>query len=457
MLTNLRIQNFKSLRDTEDLEIKPLTFFVGPNSSGKTSVFQFLLALKQTVESTDQRTPLLVQSRYVNLGTFKDIVWKHNNKLPLKIEFSMDLKFYELSSEIPELHKSNFVIDFNVRKGGKKEGTIYLSKLIYSSKTFKKRDVQKPLSSEPESIEEVYFDVFKKPRRGAYYLKILKPEEFKKGARGANRVSVSKFYRFLPEITRPVYIKKGSFNFEYYSFLVLNLIEMGDKTEYFFKKLFHLGPLREKPRRIYTSSGAEPESVGEGGEYIADVLWVNKKIRKDVDTWIEKFDIGLKFKLDELKRGSHIFEIKFEDINTKIPVNLIDVGFGVSQLLPIIVESILSPPDSVLLIEQPEIHLHPRAQTLIGEFFVEIAKKRNKNLIIETHSDLIISSVATSVAKGDIKPSDVVIYYFDPKPEGTNIKKITINEDGQYENFPKDFFEERFDEAMKKIDITLSR
>ena len=160
--------------------------------------------------------------------------------------------------------------------------------------------------------------------------------------------------------------------------------------------------------------------------------------------------------LQELRKDSKRYEVLLKDYYTGTWVTIANVGFGASQLLPIIVECFNSN-STTILIEQPEIHLHPKAQALMGDLLVDSVKNIKRSIIVETHSDLIISRVCTCIAKGDIKPENVAIYYFDPSKDGTIISKIEINEDGQIRDFPEGFFEERFNEVIERTDIVFDK
>lgn len=132
-------------------------------------------------------------------------------------------------------------------------------------------------------------------------------------------------------------------------------------------------------------------------------------------------------------------------------MNIADIGFGASQTLPIIIESFYAPSDSVILIEQPEIHLHPKAQSILGDLFIKATKENNRTFIVETHSEHMLSRVRRRIAENKINASDIAIYYFKPTPEGTKIQRVTLNDQGQYESFPEGFFEEDVIEAFEHL------
>ncbi len=115
-------------------------------------------------------------------------------------------------------------------------------------------------------------------------------------------------------------------------------------------------------------------------------------------------------------------------------------------------EQKLSAADSLILIEQPEIHLHPKAQSILGDLFIAASNNGKRHFIIETHSEHLLSRVRRRIAEGKIKKEDVIIYYFENTFDGTNIKQLKLNDKGQYNAFPKGFFEEAYDEAVKHLE-----
>lgn len=432
VFSKIHIKNFKALRDTGELDVKPLTFLVGPNSSGKTSLIQALLALRQTVRSTDQQTPLILND-YVDLGSYRDVVFKHNEKNYIHINF-----------ENPDIRCE---LVFSVYTSGKNKGIIYLKSLYVNGK-----DVPMPQKEKKKFLErDINFSVQKRAKGGGHFI-IMNDED-----NGVEQsIILLKFYTILPEKEFKDLDKFGEYLLGHPDLFFATVI-FGRVIKNIFDGVYHIGPLRNEPERTYLAAGASPSDVGKWGEETVDILLSKEELKEKVKLWLKNFDISLGFDLEELKGKSggatSIYEIMLRDPNTKTEVNLVDVGFGASQILPIIVQGFNAPKNSLILIEQPEIHLHPKAQATMGDLLVDIAKSNDRKLIIETHCDLLIRRVCKNILQKKIDHADIVIYYFEPTDNGTEIKTITINENGQFENFPDGFFEEGFEEAMEMAEL----
>ncbi len=445
MLKEIRIKNFKCLKDTGTIEIKPLTFLVGPNSSGKSSLFQFLLALRQTSQCQDDDYPLILQD-YVDLGSYNDLIYGHDERNELEINFS----FRVMKGKEVIVKYYSYIFDLlKVRRRGKIGSKIFLEKINYQG-PFTFVDIVE--GNEGEDSNNIRFAKFKEskfkyvnieitrePKSNNFNLKFLAPDELKDRQ---FLCQVGHFFRIMR-------IKGEVFPIPFF--------ELSEDVEKYLSTLFHIGPLREEPQRVYTGAGIIPKDVGKTGKWSVDALLVETEAQRKAKYWLERFGIASDIYIRELRKGSKRYEVILKDVHTGMEVNLTDVGFGTSQVLPIVIESYIVPDNSTILLEQPEIHLHPRAQAMMGELLVDVIKNSNKFFIVETHSDLILAKVCTLVASKDISIDDLVIYYFDPKSTGTEITKIKVNQDGQYENFPLGFFEERYEEALKKAEIILGR
>jgi AAA ATPase domain len=235
--------------------------------------------------------------------------------------------------------------------------------------------------------------------------------------------------------------------------------QLAREVEALFSRVFYIGPLRESPKRIYIATGEAPQDVGLKGELSVDVLWVQARRKSTrerllgrVNHWMREFGLAVDVRLDRV--GGNNYSVIFEDPNTLLRVNLADVGFGASQVLPIVIEGFYARDRAMLLIEQPEIHLHPRAQGVLGDLLIDIATfEGGKTVLVETHSEHVLSRIRRRIAERQISRDSVAIYYCEPTPGGTVVREIGINSQGQYEHegLPKGFFEEGYQETMAQF------
>jgi predicted ATPase len=134
-----------------------------------------------------------------------------------------------------------------------------------------------------------------------------------------------------------------------------------------------------------------------------------------------------------------------------------DIGFGASQLLPVIVAGYYAPEESLLIAEQPEIHLHPKAQTKLGDLFIDISN-HNKQLLVETHSEHILMRIQRRVADKTISNKRVALYYCEPSKRGTSVRRINLDEYGQLQSdLPPSFFEESYLESKAHLEAMIAR
>lgn len=439
MITNLRIQNFKALKDTTELRFKPLTLLIGPNSSGKSSILQSLLMLRQTVVSSDTKTALILDD-YVRLGSFRNIVWNHDGKNVINLRIGSEDTFWELS--------------FSVLRTGRTAGSIYLKRLDFTGSI--------PVLPKYYGKEPITFSISKEPKKKSYRLTLSIPCELTVGS-----LSVGRFDKFIAsypfrrklqkEIESHLARRaKGEKKYQRVQLIMGQIMYATDFLSFLLKQISHVGPLREEPQPLYASTGALPKEVGKRGQWaITTYLQAPKTERQQIDEWLKRLGMVSQFKVKQLGRHLRFYEARVQDSHTGVASTILDVGFGLSQILPLVVQSVCMGKDELLLIEQPEIHLHPKAQAEMGSFFVDQAL-RKKRFIIETHSELLLSRICTHIAEKRIRLQDVAVYYFDPTSEGTKVLTININEKGEYENFPEGFFEESYKEALSRMKTTLA-
>lgn len=386
-----------------------------------------LLTLKQTVDSTDFHNALIANDNWIQLGAYPEFVYKGESKrnISISMELTTPARFDKM--EIPGDIRFNFSLKYN-----HKTTQIELDK------------------SEISAGEEYKLQIIHKKNRNEYYAKITYKNNGEQNITKYNNVFPLKFYNFVPSLKKGETFEenlKGRLPPRIY--WKLNLI-----IEDVLRDFFYLGPLRDYPRRFYITSGQSPPDVGIRGERAVDVLWLShrsdSKVENEVRNWLKKFDIAQDIKLTRVRKGNY-YIVNIVDPQTETEVNIADIGFGASQTLPIIIESFYAPSDSVILIEQPEIHLHPKAQSILGDLFIKATKENNRTFIVETHSEHMLSRVRRRIAENKINASDIAIYYFKPTPEGTKIQRVTLNDQGQYESFPEGFFEEDVIEAFEHL------
>jgi len=220
--------------------------------------------------------------------------------------------------------------------------------------------------------------------------------------------------------------------------------------QYFDQNFVYLGPLREYPHRFYISSGERPLDVGLRGERTIDFLYLDRvKITDQINYWLRKFNIAKEINVASVGVEG-VWKVELVNVVTKMSDNLKDVGFGVSQILPIVTEGIMAQQGTTIIVEQPEIHLHPRAQARLADLFIDLAKQ-NKSFVIETHSEHMLLRFARRIAEGGLRKRDIAIYDFRLTRNGTKITEIPFDDQGNLKKWPGGFFETELEETMKHI------
>ena len=253
---------------------------------------------------------------------------------------------------------------------------------------------------------------------------------------------------FLPDL------KRGSYSVT--TKIISRIIEealSSVRSNFTHESVNHISPLRAHPRRFYFLDKANINTVLDtlDGNSLAEVLKENYTVKESVNSWLSRF--GLKVDVSTIQDVVHQLKIHQHTLD----LDITDVGFGISQILPIIVQGFLSFKDSLTMVEQPEIHLHPKMQADLADLFIDIISgnatfsKRDKNkqanfqkhLLIETHSEYLLKRLMRRINEGVISSDQVAIYFIEPpKKEGdpSLIVEKEISKEGGFE-WPKDFYE----------------
>jgi predicted ATPase len=240
-----------------------------------------------------------------------------------------------------------------------------------------------------------------------------------------------------------------------------------DYIRYFFSHAVkYLGPLRDEPKPVYPLAGAaDPSDVGFRGEHTAAVLDIHKsksieyiptaqfsgasgaqspisaRLADAVQDWLVYMGVGSNFHTLDLGKLGH--ELKISTQGSQLEHDLTQVGVGVSQVLPILVLALLAEAGSTLIFEQPELHLHPKVQSRLADFFVSMTLL-GKQCVVETHSEYLINRLRFRAASdsGSSVADSVIIYFVEKEASKSAYRRVTIDELGGLDSWPAGFFDE---------------
>jgi len=229
--------------------------------------------------------------------------------------------------------------------------------------------------------------------------------------------------------------------------------------EKFFRSICYLGPLRTKADRLYSWTGMEPESAGHSGENtIAAILAARtRKISMGYKKATRPFEqiIAMKlkemslieeFRVNQISEQRQEYEVKVRTKGSTDWVDLPDVGFGISQVLPVLVQCFYAPANSIIIMEQPEIHLHPNAQSALADVMIDVinsrenGKDRNIQLIIETHSEHFLRRLQRRIAEDLVSQEKVSAYFANVSQTPAKLDPLQIDMFGNIQNWPPNFF-----------------
>jgi hypothetical protein len=436
MITSFHLQNFKAWRDTGRVRLAPLTVLFGANSAGKSSLGHWLLALKQTAQSTDRRRALHLgdDRSLIDLGTYRDCL--HGHDLSRRLDFSLRWS----------LPKRLTVTD--PLSGATRTGTELGLDCAMAADTTEQPEVRALRYRLLDGLNETLSVNLERGSTNQLSLTATGYKLVPMSGRSGPLDPPEKFYR----------VGEASLaRFQNAAFLS----DFALALESLLSRLVYLGPLRQPPRRLYQWAGDTPEDTGMQGDYaVAAILAAKARgrvLRLADDDHEHRFDeliaVALKrlgviddFAVRPIARGRKDYEVLVRGIGQRSEVMLTDVGFGVSQVLPAVVSAFYGPPHSVLWMEQPEIHLHPQVQSNLADLFIdaifarESGRPRDVQLIIESHSEHMLNRLQRRIAERRLGPEQVAIYFCAPAPNGATMQRLDLDEDGEISNWPEQFF-----------------
>ncbi len=420
MIAELSAQNFKSWEDTGKLQFAPLTGFFGANNSGKTSILQVLLMLKQTAEQPPEwNEPLYFGEggSPVSLIDFGTVIHRHKQDLSLDISVS-----WKLSRPVK--------IHFGLTNS-----------LSFSTSVAQKN----------ESVELDYFSY----------------------AFGKNRFRIGwtdQGYMVIPanSSARPM----SADPFRCYGILnptgLRNLtgpqepsLDLQKTFEDLFSRVHYLGPRRDDPRHGYSWRESHPKDIGRHGEKMISALLSSRVQLRSTDEQIAKRlqKLGLidSYTLKSTSNVDQDYELLVKQYKDGPEVGLTNVGFGVSQVLPVLTLCYYADEGSTLILEQPEAHLHPKAQSELADVLIDVVKNRNIQIILESHSEHLLLRLMRRIAEEEISADQTAFHFCEIKDGNSRAEQLKVDEYGNISNWPQNFFGDDMGDLAEKTKAEMKR
>lgn len=226
----------------------------------------------------------------------------------------------------------------------------------------------------------------------------------------------------------------------------------------FSRQPYAIAPIRTRPARTYDPIHDQASPEGEHVPVVLSQISTGRKTDWDpLRAALQRFgqNSGLFSRLDIRHLGRHKaadpFQLEVGLQGQRGRRNIIDVGYGVSQVLPILVESLVQPSGTMFLVQQPEVHLHPRAQAELGTFIAEMARQQRHRFLIETHSDHLVDRVSMEVRDGRLSMSDVSLLFFEPTGSEVRVVPLTMDSRGNIINAPSSYRQFFLNEQLRFI------
>ncbi|WP_311749082.1 AAA family ATPase [Proteus terrae] len=451
MIQELTLKNFKSFKKLDSFKINDLTVIAGKNSCGKSSILQSLLLLKQTLIKRNGGE-LELEGEYLTFSNLKEIsfsipsvnragigyeflVSNHLGKGRINLSFSnaKKLEHYlpmvreykvEMHNEDGKNKKIN-LLNYKVKKNDTPDFMSYLF------------ENERMSIIETKTVLSSFYPV-------AFSLKLI-------GKTSNNKSSMDEF-------TLPI------------EFFFRNEKQLTDTLIEDIRNIKYLGPLRALPKRAYVHFTEVAYELLPSGENAAHVLWARQnesvkfqgkeyKLKEALNICIGI--MGLSQEITPSRIGDLIYKINLKNKDCNADVTISDVGFGYSQVIPIILMCLLANPGDLILLEQPEIHLHPSSAANLADLFLAFISD-GRRIIVETHSAELISRLRLRVIENvDLKEKINVVFVessSDKEQTGAIIRQFNIDENGMFPEYPDGFLDEstKIADAIIKARISKS-
>lgn len=410
------IAGFKAIHDEIEIRVAPLTIISGTNSGGKSSFMQPLLLMKQTLDAGFDPGPLLLHGANAKFTERAQTLSKGKARGSRVDRFSVDLRTGLHHRRVVYADSPDgFLIDSDLFEDG--DRSIALKPSLSAEEA-------QALEAEVAGIGEV---IFQQSERGA-----LLPR-----SPGTAKIGVSRERCFLEGNLLTDGLMLGVDLFDSHT----------DDWAQFLSGIIHVPGLRGNPEREYPRAAVGRTFPGTFDQYVASVIldWGENASSLLAELSRQMELLGLTWKVFARKKNDATVEVLVGRVphaqqgGAQDLVSIADVGFGVSQVLPVIVSLLCAQPGQLVYVEQPEIHLHPRAQVVLGQLLVQ-ASARGVKVVAETHSSLLIRSIQTEIARSHISAGAVSLNWFSRDHRGHARKvEAEVDNQGRFGDWPLDF------------------
>jgi predicted ATPase len=251
-----------------------------------------------------------------------------------------------------------------------------------------------------------------------------------------------------------------------------NSLYIGFQYEELMDKIYYLAPLREYPKREYQWSGASPSHVGYRGENAINAILAatirnetrimpnsnkEKPFQEVIAYWLKELGLIHTFEVKEIAEGTGLFRVIVKKSPESPEAFLTDIGFGVSQVLPVLVLLYYVPEGSIILMEQPEIHLHPSVQSGLADVILQVSKQRDLQVIVESHSEHLLRRFQRRIAEEKYPSDELKLYFCDSQQGVSKLLDLDIDEFGEIRNWPENFFGDEMSEIAATRKAVLKR
>ena len=424
LIKSLSLKDFKCFEQV-DIDFGKITLLTGANSSGKSSLIYALLGIMQSKYFPQY---FALNGELINMGGFDDVLRKKAENREFEISINMLSFFDNDPNNIETLWIENHdtqqpeLIYFKSNEGCIKineQGKNHIDyQLIQDNDGYHFFNIEDLKNSNPD----------------------IKVIEYN----GDNEKIIK--YQVTGVLKEPIGFflnRYANLSFEYH----LEPFDIEDT------KFNYIGSFRLPPERTYYRK-PKAGKIGVNGEgYIDQIIEWEESDKEKYEELIEAvIDMELFHSIQANKMKGGRFELNVQVNEESELASLTDVGFGISQFLPIIVADIQMENNSCLAVSQPEIHLHPKIQATLGDYFCKQVNNTDKQYIIETHSEYLINRMRLLIVKGELQPEDVALYFMENDGIKTTTHKIELTKDGQIKNAPQGFFDTY---EMDVMDIAL--